>query len=300
MQTGVINGQQIVVSKGLAHWRNRDHGRRGRIERRRACNDCWCEMAGEHEETIERTDGGPSRLFILRPVATTLSMLAILLAGLVAFRVLPLSALPEVDYPTIQVRTLYPGASPDVMAVTVTGPLERQFGRDGGAAAHDLGVLGGRVGDHAAILARSGSWMWPNRKCRRRSMRPATLLPSDLPAPPIYAKVNPADAPIVSFGVTSASRPLAEVQNLVDQRIANKLSQISGVGLVNLSGGQRPAVRLQANVPALAARGLSLDTLRTVIAPPTSTVPRAASTGRRARGPSTPTISSRRRRSIAI
>jgi multidrug efflux pump len=222
-------------------------------------------MAGEREETIEPHEGGPSRLFILRPVATTLSMLAILLAGLVAFRVLPLSALPEVDYPTIQVRTLYPGASPDVMAVTVTGPLERQFGQMAGL---DRMTSASSAGASVITLQFSLELALDvaEQEVQAAINAASTLLPSDLPAPPIYAKVNPADAPIVSFGVTSTSRPLAEVQNLVDQRVANKLSQISGVGLVNLSGGQRPAVRIQANVPALAGRGLSLDALRTAIA----------------------------------
>ncbi len=222
-------------------------------------------MAGEHDQALERSEGGPSRLFILRPVATTLTMLAILLAGLVAFRVLPLSALPEVDYPTIQVRTLYPGASPDVMAVTVTSPLERQFGQMAGLSRMTSASSAG-----ASVVTLQFSLDLPldvaEQEVQAAINAASTLLPSDLPAPPIYAKVNPADAPIVSFGVTSTSRPLAEVQNLVDQRIANKLSQIPGVGLVNLSGGQRPAVRIQANVSALAGRGLSLDSLRTAIA----------------------------------
>lgn len=222
-------------------------------------------MAEERDEIVERNDGGPSRLFILRPVATTLSMLAILLAGLVAFRVLPLSALPEVDYPTIQVRTLYPGASPDVMAVTVTGPLERQFGQMAG-----LDRMTSASSAGASVITLQFSLDLPldvaEQEVQAAINAASTLLPADLPAPPIYAKVNPADAPIVSFGVTATSRPLAEVQNLVDQRVANKLSQISGVGLVNLSGGQRPAVRIQANVQSLAGRGLSLDALRTAIA----------------------------------
>ncbi|WP_116811479.1 efflux RND transporter permease subunit [Steroidobacter cummioxidans] len=222
-------------------------------------------MAEERDENTERPDGGPSRLFILRPVATTLTMLAILLAGLVAFRVLPLSALPEVDYPTIQVRTLYPGASPDVMAVTVTAPLERQFGQMAGLQRMTSASSAG-----ASVITLQFTLALAldvaEQEVQAAINAAATLLPSDLPAPPIYAKVNPADAPIVSFGVTSNSRPLADVQNLVDQRVANKLSQISGVGLVNLSGGQRPAVRIQANVPALAGRGLSLDALRTAIA----------------------------------
>jgi multidrug efflux pump len=222
-------------------------------------------MSEPADEAADLSGPSPSRLFILRPVATTLLMLAIALAGLVAFKMLPLSALPEVDYPTIQVRTLYPGASPDVMSVTVTGPLERQFGqmaalnRMSSASSAGASVITLQFNlDLALDVA--------EQEVQAAINAASTLLPSDLPSPPIYAKINPADAPIISFGVTSDTRSLAEVQNLVDQRIANKIAQISGVGLVNLSGGQRPAVRIQANVQALAARGLSLDSLRTAIA----------------------------------
>ncbi len=207
----------------------------------------------------------PSRPFILRPVATSLLMLAILLSGLVAWRFLPLSALPEVDYPTIQVRTLYPGASPDVMAVTVTSPLERQFGQMAGLKRMSSVSSAGA----SVITLQFGLDLTldiAEQEVQAAINAAGTLLPSDLPAPPIYAKVNPADAPIISLGVTSNTRTLAEVQNLVDQRIANKIAQVSGVGLVSLSGGQRPAVRIQANVQALAARGLSMETLRTAIA----------------------------------
>ena len=207
----------------------------------------------------------PSRPFILRPVATTLFMLAILLAGLVAYRFLPLSALPEVDYPTIQVSTLYPGASPDVMGLTVTAPLERQFGQMAG-----LSRMSSVSSAGASSITLQFNLSLPldvaEQEVQAAINAANTLLPADLPAPPIYAKVNPADAPILTLGVTSNTRPLAEVQNLVDQRVANKISQISGVGLVSLSGGQRPAVRIQANVQALAAHGLSLDSLRTAIA----------------------------------
>jgi multidrug efflux pump len=198
-------------------------------------------------------------------VATTLFMLAILLSGLVAYRFLPLSALPEVDYPTIQVRTLYPGASPDVMAYTVTGPLERQFGQMAG-----LNRMSSASSAGASVITLQFDLDLTldvaEQEVQAAINAAGTLLPSDLPAPPIYAKINPADAPILTLGVTSRTRPLAEVQNLVDQRLAKKISQISGVGLVSLSGGQRPAVRIQANVQALAARGLTLDTLRTAIA----------------------------------
>jgi multidrug efflux pump len=207
----------------------------------------------------------PSRTFILRPVATTLLMIAILLAGLIAYRVLPVSALPEVDYPTIQVRTLYPGASPDVMALTVTGPLERQFGQMA-----SLNRMSSASSAGASVITLQFKLDLTldvaEQEVQAAINAAGTLLPSDLPAPPVYAKVNPADAPILSLGITSKTRSLATVQNLVDQRLGNKIAQISGVGLVTLSGGQRPAVRIQANVQALAARGLSLDMVRTAIA----------------------------------
>jgi multidrug efflux pump len=215
------------------------------------------------QEEVERAS--PSRPFILRPVATTLFMLGILLAGLVAYRALPLSALPEVDYPTIQVSTLYPGASPDVMAVTVTGPLERQFGQMAGLARMSSTSSAGA----SVITLQFGLDLQldvAEQEVQAAINASGTLLPADLPAPPIYAKVNPADSPVLSLGITSKTRPLAEVQNIVDSRLANKIAQISGVGLVSLSGGQRPAVRIQANVQALASYGLSLDTLRTAIA----------------------------------
>jgi multidrug efflux pump len=207
----------------------------------------------------------PSRPFIERPVATTLFMIAILLAGIVGYRFLPLSALPEVDYPTIQVRTLYPGASADVMAVTVTGPLERQFGEMAGLARMSS-VSGAGASVVTLQFGLDVSLDVAEQEVQAAINAAATLLPEDLPAPPTYAKINPADVPVLSFGVTSATRSLAEVQNLVDQRVANKIAQVSGVGLVSLSGGQRPAVRIQANVQALATRGLSLETLRTAIA----------------------------------
>ncbi|GAO55215.1 efflux RND transporter permease subunit [Novosphingobium sp. MD-1] len=208
--------------------------------------------------------GGPSRLFILRPVATTLLMIAVLLAGLVAYRVLPLSALPEVDYPTIQVSTLYPGASPDVMALTVTSPLERQFGQMPGLTRMTSASSSG-----ASVITMQFridlSLDVAEQEVQAAINAANTLLPSDLPAPPIYAKVNPADAPILSLGITSKTRPLGEVQGIVERQFSNKIAQVSGVGLVSMSAGQRPAVRIQANVPALAARGLSLETIRSAI-----------------------------------
>ena len=206
----------------------------------------------------------PSSPFILRPVATSLLMLAIVLAGLVGFKYLPLSALPQVDYPTIQVQTLYPGASPEVMAQTVTAPLERNFGQMSGlsrmsstsAAGVSIVTLQFSLG-----LALDGA----EQQVQAAINAGASLLPADLPAPPVYAKVNPADAPVLSLAITSDTMPLTEVQNLVNTRLALKISQVTGVGLVSLSGGQRPAVRIQADTRALASYGLGLDALRTAI-----------------------------------
>jgi multidrug efflux pump len=205
-----------------------------------------------------------SRPFILRPVATSLLMVALLLLGLLAYRILPVSALPQVDYPTIQVATFYSGASPEVMASTVTAPLERQFGQIPGltemsstsSAGASVIVLRFNLGLNLDIA---------EQNVQAAINSAASFLPGDLPMPPIYNKVNPADAPILSFAVTSTSLPLSKVQELVDTRLAQKLSQISGVGLVKLSGGQRPAVRVRANPKALAAYGLSLEDLRNAI-----------------------------------
>jgi multidrug efflux pump len=207
----------------------------------------------------------PSRLFILRPVATTLSMAAILLAGFIAYGQLPVSALPQVDYPTIQVVTFYPGASPDVMASSVTAPLERYFGQmpglnqmtstsSGGSSVVtlqfnlelDLDVA--EQGVQAGINAAS------------------TFLPRDLPGPPVYSKVNPADAPILTLALTSRTLPLSQVEDFAETRFAQKISQLSGVGLVSISGGQRPAVRIRANPRALSAYGLTLEDLRATVA----------------------------------
>ena len=206
----------------------------------------------------------PSRPFILRPVATSLLMLAIVLAGMVGFRFLPLSALPQVDYPTIQVQTLYPGASPEVMGHTVTAPLERQFGQMAGlermsstsAAGVSIITLQFSLGQTLDVA---------EQEVQAAINAGGSLLPADLPAPPVYAKVNPADAPVLTLASAPTRMPLTEVQNLVNTRLAQKISQVSGVGLVSLSGGQRPAVRIQANTQALAAYGIGLDTLRTAI-----------------------------------
>ena len=208
--------------------------------------------------------GGPSRPFILRPVATTLLMLALMLAGIIAWNQLPLSALPQVDYPTIQVRTLYPGASPDVMALTVTSPLERQFGQMPGLTRMTSNSSAG-----ASVITMQFnldlSLDIAEQEVQAAINAANSLLPSDLPAPPIYAKVNPADAPVISIAITSKTRPLGEVEGIVERQFSNKIAQESGVGLVSISGGQRPAVRITANVPALGAHGISLETLRTAI-----------------------------------
>ncbi|MEM8512100.1 multidrug efflux pump [Massilia sp. MP_M2] len=206
----------------------------------------------------------PSTPFIQRPVATALLMLAIVLSGLVGYRFLPLAALPQVDFPTIQVQTLYPGASPEVMARTVTAPLERQFGQMAGltrmsstsAAGVSMVTLQFALGETLDVA---------EQEVQAAINAGGSLLPTDLPAPPVYAKVNPADAPVLTLAITSDTLPLTEVQNLVNTRLALKISQVSGVGQVSLSGGQRPAVRIQADTAALASYGLGLDTLRTAI-----------------------------------
>ena len=207
----------------------------------------------------------PSRIFILRPVATSLLMLAIFLAGIVAYRLLSISALPEVDYPTIQVVTLYPGASPDVMTSSVTAPLERQFGQMPGLNQMSSSSSGG-----ASVITLQFSLNisldTAEQEVQAAINASSNLLPTDLPQPPIYSKVNPADAPILTLGITSQTMTLPKLEDLVDTRLAQKISQLPGVGLVSIGGGQRPAVRVQANPRALAAYGLSMDDLRTAIA----------------------------------
>jgi len=207
----------------------------------------------------------PSRPFILRPVATTLLMVAILLAGIVAYRVLPLSALPEVDYPTIQVVTLYPGASPDVMTSSITAPLERQFGQMPG-----LNQMSSTSSGGASVITLQFNLALSldvaEQEVQAAINASGTFLPTDLPSPPIYNKVNPADTPIMALALTSPTLPLPKLEDLADTRIAQKISQLPGVGLVSISGGQRPAVRIQVNPRALAAYGLSLDDVRTAIA----------------------------------
>ncbi|OQS08807.1 multidrug transporter subunit MdtB [Chromobacterium violaceum] len=207
----------------------------------------------------------PSRPFIMRPVATTLLMVAILLTGLVAWRMLPVSALPEVDYPTIQVVTLYPGASPDVMTSSVTAPLERQFGQMPGLSQMSSSSSGG-----ASVITLQFSLDLTldvaEQEVQAAINAAGNLLPSDLPSPPVYNKVNPADTPILTIAVSSPTMPLTKLEDMVDTRLAQKLSQVPGVGLVSISGGQRPAVRIQSNPKALASRGLTLEDIRTAIA----------------------------------
>jgi multidrug efflux pump len=191
-------------------------------------------------------------------------MVAILLAGLMAYHVLPISALPEVDYPTIQVTTLYPGASPDVMTSSVTAPLERQFGQMPGLNQMSSASSGG-----ASVITLQFSLALSldvaEQEVQAAINATGTFLPIDLPMPPVYSKVNPADAPIITLAITSATLPLPQIEDLVDTRLAQKLSQLSGVGLVSIGGGQRPAVRIQANPKALAANGINLDDVRTAI-----------------------------------
>ncbi len=207
----------------------------------------------------------PSRIFILRPVATALLMVAIMLVGIVAYRQLPVSALPEVDYPTIQVMTFYPGADPDVMASSVTAPLERQFGQVPG-----LSQMTSTSSFGASIITLQFG-LDQNIDVEEQQVQAAinaaqTYLPTDLPNPPVYSKVNPADSPIMTLAMTSTSLPLSKVEDLADTALAQKISQVSGVGLVSISGGQKPAVRIQANPTALAAYGLSLEDVRNQLA----------------------------------
>ncbi|HYL02894.1 MAG TPA: MdtB/MuxB family multidrug efflux RND transporter permease subunit [Steroidobacteraceae bacterium] len=207
----------------------------------------------------------PSRIFILRPVGTSLLMVAILLAGIVAYGFLPLSALPQVDYPTIQVQTFLPGASPEVMTSSVTAPLEVQFGQMPG-----LNQMSSTSSGGASVVTLQFSLDLSldiaEQEVQAAINAAGNLLPSDLPAPPIYAKVNPADAPILTLGIVSKTLPLTTLEDLADTRLAQKISELQGVGLVTVSGGQRPAVRIIANVRALAAYGLNIDDLRTTIA----------------------------------
>jgi multidrug efflux pump len=215
-----------------------------------------------------KLEGGPinpSRIFILRPVATSLLMVGILLAGGVAYRQLAVSALPQVDYPTIQIVTFYPGASPDVMASSVTAPLERQFGQMPG-----LQQMTSTSSDGSSVITLQFNLSLnidvAEQEVQQSINASGTFLPADLPTPPLYSKINPADTPILTLALTSATLPLSKVEDLADTRLAPKISQLPGVGLVSISGGQKPAVRIQANPTALADHGLNLEDLRTAIA----------------------------------
>ena len=216
--------------------------------------------------------------FIQRPVATSLLMIAIMLLGLVGYGYLPLSALPEVDYPTIQVQTFLPGASPDVMTTSVTAPLERQLGQMPGLKQMSSISSGG-----ASVITLqfdlSLSLDVAEQEVQAAINAANNLLPQSLPAPPIYAKVNPADAPILTLAITSKTMPLTQVEDLADTRVAQKISQLAGVGLVSINGGQRPAVRVRANIQALAAYGLNIDDLRTTIANANSNAPKGSFDG---------------------
>jgi multidrug efflux pump len=206
----------------------------------------------------------PSRPFILRPVATALLMAAILLVGIVCWTQLPVSALPQVDYPTIQILTFYPGASPDVVATTVTAPLERQFGQLQGLSQMTSSSSGGC----SVVVLQFNLTL--NIDIAEEEVQSAinasqSFLPANLPSPPIYSKTNPADAPVITLAVTSSTIPLPQVEDLVDTRLAPKISQLTDVGLVSISGGQKPAVRLQANPAALSSYGINLEDLRTAV-----------------------------------
>ena len=206
----------------------------------------------------------PSRIFVLRPVATTLLMVAILVVGMIGYKQLPLAALPEVSYPTIQVQTFYPGASPEVITSAITAPLEKQFGQMPG-----LNQMSSTSSAGASVITMQFTLALAidiaEQEVQAAISGAQNLLPQDLPAPPIYAKVNPADAPVLTLGVTSQVMPLTQVEDMADIRIAQKLAQVKGVGVVSISGGERPAVRAVVNPRALAAYGLNLDDLRTTI-----------------------------------
>ena len=206
----------------------------------------------------------PSRPFILRPVATSLLMAASLLAGGLAFTQLPVSALPEADYPTIQVLTFYPGASPDVTASAVTAPLDRQFGQVPG-----LNQMTSTSSDGSSIIVLQFS-LDLNIDVAEQEVQEAinaaqTYLPTDLPSPPIYSKTNPADTPILTLALSSKAMPLSQVEDLADTRLVQKIAQVPGVGLVSISGGQKPAVRIRVNPTALSSYGINLEDVRTAI-----------------------------------
>src|SRR6201987_729030 len=207
----------------------------------------------------------PSRIFILRPVATALMMLGVVLIGFVAFRQLPVSALPQVDYPTMQVQTFYPGASPEVVTSSITAPLEKQFGQvPGFTQMTSISSFGSSLITLQFSLDLSIDVA--EQEVQAAINAATTFLPTNLPVPPVYSKTNPADAPILTLAITSTTLPLPRVEELAETRMAQRISQLKGVGLVSISGGQRPAVRVQANPTALASYGLSMENLRTALA----------------------------------
>ncbi|NVJ26387.1 multidrug efflux RND transporter permease subunit [Myxococcus sp. AM011] len=221
-----------------------------------------------------------SHPFILRPIATSLLMLALLLAGVLSYRLLPVSALPEVNYPTIQVMTFYPGASPDVMASAITAPLERQFGQMPG-----LSQMTSSSSEGASVITLQFTLQMSldiaEQQVQAAINAATNLLPTDLPNPPVYSKVNPADTPVITLALTSQAMPLPQVEDLADTRLAQKISQLPGVGLVSISGGQRPAVRIQANTTALSAYGLTLEDVRTAVAAANVNTPKGSFNGPR-------------------
>src|SRR6478735_755556 len=206
-----------------------------------------------------------SQPFILRPIATSLVMAAVLLAGGIAYYQLPVAALPEVEYPTVQIVTFYPGANPDVMASSVTAPLERQFGQVPG-----LQQMTSTSSDGSSVITLQFNLNLnidvAEQEVQQSINASGTFLPPDLPSPPIYSKTNPADTPILTLALTSKELPLSKVEDLADTRLAPKISQLPGVGLVSISGGQKPAVRIQANPTVLSSLGLNLEDVRNAIA----------------------------------
>ncbi len=246
---------------GSSPRRGRPRRRAGRLGERAAQRGAGHASPASASQTAAMN---PSRIFILRPVATTLLMVAILIVGAIAYRQLPLSALPEVAYPTIQVQTFYPGASPEVITSAITAPLEKQFGQMPG-----LNEMSSTSSGGASVITLQFNLSLAidvaEQEVQAAISAAQNLLPQDLPAPPIYAKVNPADAPVLTLGITSKVMPLTDVEDMADTRIAQKISQLKGVGVVSISGGQRPAVRVVVNPRALAAYGLNLDDLRTTI-----------------------------------
>ena len=267
---GATQGDVVALDSGVTTGRTPGDRRIGQVAggHQGDCPGGVCSgnaAGGGQGDGAEQRPVNPSRPFILRPVATSLLMAAILLAGVVAYRQLPVSALPEVDYPTIQVLTFYPGASPDVMASSVTSPLERQFGQVPGLKQMTSNSsFGSSVITLQFVLTLNIDVA--EQEVQAAINAASTYLPADLPNPPIYSKTNPADAPILTLALTSTELPLTQVEDLADTRLAQKISQVSGVGLVSISGGQKPAVRVQANPTALASYGLSLENLRSAIA----------------------------------